>query len=206
MNIAERIYYNGYWINIYYDELVDSPSEWGDGGLFLVHYHRDCWIEEKEYITKDEIADWYRGENEEIEERYWIWPVSAYIHSGVVLSIGSGRHFPDQQWDVSHVGAVLASKEEFEDEEKAHQACESLVELWNDYLSGNIYGYYLENEENNSIECGCSGYYGDYEKSGLLDEAKKEIDREIEERCKDSIEEYKQELEIIASLQPTEIY
>ena len=104
----EKIHYNGYYINICQDDSPMSPDEWLDEN-FLVHYHRDCWIENKA-VEKGEIADWYRGENESIEKKYWIWPVAAYIHGGVSLSIGSGSHFPDYNWDVSHVGAVLVKR------------------------------------------------------------------------------------------------
>lgn len=206
MERAERIYYNGYWINIFYDNDCDPPNTWGDENLFLVHYHSQCWIEEKKLVSQDEIRDWYRDENDEIEKRYWIWPVAAYIHSGVVLSIGAGSHFPDYRFDVSHVGAVLASKEEFETEEEAHKVCKGLIETWNQYLSGEIFGYDIEDSEDEMIGYGCSGFYGDYESSGLLAEAKSEIDAEIEERCKDAIEMHQTQLQILASLQPTNVY
>lgn len=205
MNVAERIYYNGYWINIYYNDNAESPQEWGDGSLFLVHYHRQFWVDEKTFVTKEEIQDWYNNKGD-LEERYWIWPVSAYIHGGVALSMGSGRHFPDYDWDVSHVGAVLASKKEFDNEEDAHKACESLIEVWNLYLSGEVYGYYITDSEDEDVGYGCSGYYGDYESSGLLNNAKSEIDNEIEERCKISILEHEECMRILSSVQPTVVY
>lgn len=43
------------------------------------------------------------------------FPVAAYIHSGIVFSLGSGSHFPDQQWDVVRGAAYLwTDKERFE--------------------------------------------------------------------------------------------
>jgi hypothetical protein len=35
------------------------------------------------------------------------FPVAAYIHSGITLSLGSGSHFPDQQWDVTRNAAYM---------------------------------------------------------------------------------------------------
>lgn len=41
------------------------------------------------------------------EEDAFIFPVAAYIHSGITLSLGNGSHFPDQQWDVTRKAAWL---------------------------------------------------------------------------------------------------
>jgi hypothetical protein len=43
------------------------------------------------------------------------------------------------EFDVSHVGACLAKKDEFKTDEKGRNACESLVEEWNQYLGGDVY-------------------------------------------------------------------
>ena len=44
----------------------EDPIEPGEGdddeGLFLVHYHRDFWVEKKPIITKEDLRDWYQGE------------------------------------------------------------------------------------------------------------------------------------------------
>jgi hypothetical protein len=43
------------------------------------------------------------------------FPVAAYIHSGIALSLGSGSHFPDQQWDVTRNAAYMwTDRERFE--------------------------------------------------------------------------------------------
>ena len=47
-------------------------------------------------------------------------------------------------WDSSVSGYILASKEEFELEETARNASEGLIETWNQYLSGEVYGYIIE--------------------------------------------------------------
>jgi len=194
MEKLEQIEYNGYKINIYQDEndFNDTPGDWGNNDCFLVHYHRDCWIENKQ-VEEDDIAQWYRG-NKSLEKKWWVFPVAAYIHSGVVLSLGSGRHFPDYNWDVSHVGALLVERKRGLRETKAHKWAEGLIETWNDYLSGNIYGYMIEDYKGNE-EGGIWGFYGDYEKSGLIDEAKAEIDDMVLEQQ-----------EINKNLQPVEIY
>ena len=99
----------------------DSPSpEEGDDNLFLVHYHRDFWAGKKEIVQESDFEDEERMK--ELRKSFWIFGVAAYIHSGVRLSLGSGSHFPDQQWDVSHCGAVFVSKKEWRLSKKARKA------------------------------------------------------------------------------------
>ena len=48
------------------------------------------------------------------------------------------------RWDSSVSGYILASKEEFKDLETAKTATEGLIKTWNQYLSGEIYGFIIE--------------------------------------------------------------
>lgn len=116
-----------------------------DNGLFLVHYHRDYWIEKKGIITEDDLREWYQGEKIVQEKEYHIFPVSALIHSGVWLQLGL-RHFDcdAQGWDTSHVGAVLVSKDEWKSVKKAEKAAESLIEELNKINSGEVFGLVKE--------------------------------------------------------------
>jgi hypothetical protein len=45
-----------------------------------------------------------------------VWfPVAAYIHSGIALSLGSGAHFPDRRWDVTtKIAYMWTDKARFE--------------------------------------------------------------------------------------------
>ncbi len=95
--------------------------------------------------------------------KFWIFPVAAYIHSGVALSMGSGGHFPDFQWDVSHVGAVLLSKEEWPEEGKAQDYARGVVGEWNQFLSGDVYGIVRETYDKlkrQQDENSCWGFFG----------------------------------------------
>lgn len=101
------------------------------------------------------------------------FPVAAYIHSGIAFSLGSGSHFPDQQWDVVKGAAYLwTDKERFEkvcapwmtlyDEELKQRRSakdfdefkESLREIaaaelktLQATMSGDVYGYVTEERE-----------------------------------------------------------
>lgn len=62
------------------------------------------------------------------------------------------------------------------------------VDLWSSWAWGDVYGYYIP-----ELEDSCWGYYGnDFEKSGLLEEARSVIDYEIEKRKENRFRRLKQ--------------
>ena len=157
--MMEDIYYKGYKIRIREDEDADSPDDWGDDSLFLVYDHRQFsvkregfnvesiyrWMYAKEVVEfGDDVDGNYQEEVDGYSElnNYFIFKVEAYIHSGVSLSLFTGTK--QCRWDSSVSGYILASKSEFELEETARNAAEGLIETWNQYLSGEVYGYIIE--------------------------------------------------------------
>jgi hypothetical protein len=151
------------------DSDPQSPDEWDDGGLFLVNYHRDFWVINDKIITKDQLASWYRGEKIEQAKTYWIFTLGMYSHSGVVLRLGSKDFVGDSGgWDSSMIGAVLVSKKDWKLSAKAEKAAECLVQTWNNYLSGDVWGYVTDvfdakTKERIEAECeSCWGYNYDY--------------------------------------------
>ena len=185
---VEQEEYQGYKINIYQDDCTESPEDWGDDNLFLVGYHRDFYVDNHKKITKElarTIANNGIDEDGETSEtakdymkKYHIFGLEAYIHSGVSLALSHEGNFPDRQWDVSQLGLVFVSKKEWRLRASARKAALGLIETWNDYLSGAVYGYLIENPDGEESG-GCWGFWGyDYEKSGLMEAAKGEIEEE----------------------------
>lgn len=150
--------YKNLKINIYQDEDPISPQDEGDSQVFLVHYHRDCWIENP-LMTEDNLRDWYQGEKIEQTKNYHIFPVAAYIHSGVHLSLESGFPGDSQGWDTSHVGAILVAKSEARLTKTARNIAKGLLEGWNSYLSGEVFGYEVLDGDT-SLDS-CWGYVGE---------------------------------------------
>lgn len=176
----ETIQYRGHSIDIYQDTEFDSDILQEDDFLFLVNYHRDFEVRKDEIITKENVANWYRGEKIEQEKDYYIFELSCLVHGMVALSLGGGGFVGDSAgWDTSHVGAVLVSRKEAEPYQEAKEMAFSLVGRWNELLSGRVFGYLIDDEKG-----GCWGLLGDYRKSGLIEEAKTEIDSIVEENKK----------------------
>ena len=161
------------------DELVDSPDEWQDEGLFLVNYHRDFWVERNNIITEETVKDIYLNyqseETKQIEKEYHIFPLSMLSHSGVWLSLNYSFVSDAQGWDTSHVGLVLVSKKEARLSKTAYKLAEGLVKTWNTYLTGDVYCLIKEtyDKEKNPIDYDTLG--GVYELSYALDALKTEI-------------------------------
>ena len=125
-------------LRIVQDEFPMSPDEWGDDCCFI--------------IAKSERELWIRGEEdiEDYKDTHHIYPLFAYIHSGIALSLG--REYPfNCKWDSGQIGYVLISKTEISEPRKA---AESLVEVWNSYLSGDVWGY----EVIEKTECQCCNH------------------------------------------------
>jgi hypothetical protein len=157
--IEQDIDYKGYKIKIRQDEFYESPNDWGDDEVFLVYDHRQFYVERAGFAPQSIYHYLYAKDmvnsgndidgnyQEELEsyyeyENFHIFPVEAYIHSGVSLSLFSGTK--QCKWDSSVSGYILASKEEFEDLETAANYAEGLIETWNQYLSGDVWGYIVE--------------------------------------------------------------
>jgi hypothetical protein len=188
MDPCETLEHNGFTVNIIHDDSPDSPDEWGDDGVllvgfndrhFTVHHKRmdiTCPEDVEAYMTWDgetpeepihatdcERCEAKADEREAYEEwksshipGYEVFPLQAYIHSGVALSLGAFSC----PWDSGQVGYVLIKLSEV-GEGMARQCAEGLVETWNQYLSGDVWGYSITDSDGEEVEHGsCWGFYG----------------------------------------------
>lgn len=145
-----------YKIKVIQDMNADSPDIWRDEERFLVYDHRQFSVQRKGFNAR-EIFE--ATKKKKTFNGYWVFPVYAYIHGGVALSVGS-HNFPDARWDVSMSGFALIKRESGTYTEKtAFKAAEGLIEEWNQYLSGDVYGYKIVDENDDEIESNW-GYYG----------------------------------------------
>jgi hypothetical protein len=147
-----------------------NPDEMsGDENLFLVNYHRDFYIRRDGIIAEAYVCAWFNGERIPQQETYWIFPLGMYSHSGVILRLGSKSFVGDSGgWDSSMVGVVLASKREWHLQAKAEKVAECLVQEWNNYLHGDVWGYFTDvfdakTKARIDAECeSCWNYNGTY--------------------------------------------
>lgn len=135
------------------DTNAESPNEWENQDIFLVYDHLQFIIEKEGFDPKDIIG--YIIENTNIPpantkyDNYFIFRVFATVHSGVHLSLTKGG----EVWDANSNGWILVNKEYAENfggkpkhpdpKSFAKELAESLIETWNQYLSGDVYGYQI---------------------------------------------------------------
>ena len=117
-----------------------------------------------------------------VEANYVVLPLYLYDHSGITMSTGRFSCM----WDSGQVGIIVCDKDTIEKEfagctDKAEHALVSEVELYDDYLTGNVWGFIAEERE---VEDGadldddedwietdsCWGFYGsDPRTNGIAD-------------------------------------
>jgi len=170
MDAVKTVDYKGYTIAVHQDTDATSPDDWGNEDLFLITTrNRYFEVQRKGFDLDDAASGVYKKD-------YHVIPLIAYCHSGVSLSLSSDRYPFNDQWDAGQIGFVLVKKRQgFRD---INKAAESLVEEWNDYLSGNVYGYIVADADGEDTDMSCSGFYGDPDKY-MIPEVKAEIDAVI---------------------------
>ena len=156
-------------VHIYPDRDAESPDEWGSEDLFLIATHRQFEVKWGNFACDQFTPERYKLD-------YHVLPLYAYIHGGVALSLGNGSYPFNDQWDSGQVGWVLVKKRcGFRNIRKAAQ---SLVEEWNTYLSGDVWGYEIEDECGDAI-ASCWGYYGLEYCQQCAREQAKSLDRQL---------------------------
>lgn len=174
----DNIEYRGYEIEIRQDEYCDSPDEWGDEERFLIFNHRDFCVK-RDGFDGQEIFNKYYEQGKKLYDGYWMFIVHAYIHSGVALSLSRDGYPFNDRWDVSTAGFVFIKRvKDSWTQDKAYEHAEQLIKTWNQYLSGDVWGYRSEAGS-------CFGFYGKDGREQMLEEAKDEIDWLIKDKIKD---------------------
>jgi hypothetical protein len=121
-----------------------------------------------------------------IEKYYIILPLYLYDHSGITISTGPFSC----PWDSGQVGYIFISKEKAKKEyswknmsksriEKVIGYLKNEVETYDQFLTGDVYGYIISNEEDDHIDS-CWGFFGhNWKENGLLEMAENAIDCEL---------------------------
>ena len=182
---------NLYSYSIERDEYPTSPDEFNDyDSCFLVYDHRDFTVKVKGYEPLN-IYEYIAEGNPPIYDGYFVFPVYAYIHSGVALSLGKNSYPFNDSFDTSMRGFALVKKdsEYTPTSEAAQKVAQALVTEWNDYLSGNVWVYQVA--RNGEIVDSCAGFYGDEGKEDATNQAKEIIKHHQKEELKSHINKLK---------------
>ena len=180
-------------VRIVQDNDPESPREWDNVGTMVCWHSRYNLGDEQpsgdgsdylrelaaDYVAANDPEDIPDEHVQRILDKYFlILPLYLFDHSGLHISTG-GFSCP---WDSGQVGYIYCEKShgiaEYGDEDKALEGLQEEVATYDDYLSGNVYGFVIEecetcetceNEEWEHVDS-CFGFYGyDPDKNGMID-------------------------------------
>jgi len=192
----ETVEYKGYHINIEHDFDPQNPrTEW-DNIMNMLCFHSRYNLGDTTDLKSDMFDGWDEVEKHLIEEEgaVLIRPLYLYDHSGITISMSEFSC----SWDSGCIGFIYLTKEKMQSvlgwkrltEKRKAKAIEYMkgeVETYDDYLTGEVYGFNIEETDDS-----CWGFYGyDHDKSGLLEHAQNSIDCEIECKKKKHFEKIK---------------
>lgn len=169
-NAVETEEYRGHTIEIFPDENPLNPrTDWDNLTEFHVKSSR-YFLGEHEHRTNEDLFETVK---EAKEQGDMVFPLFAYIHSGIVLSLASFDGKLPQghaEFDSGQCGFVIVRKDtmmenfkkDFSTEEArqhAYDIAKSDVETFNAYLCGSVYGYVVSRQGEEDHRDSCWGYY-----------------------------------------------
>lgn len=182
---------DGIVVKLYQDEDAESPRNWDNFGTLVCFHNRYDLGDKKHGYSKEDYGSWdeLEAEIKRREKPAVILPVYLYDHSGLRMKVGSFRgHLPQghAEFDSGQVGFIFVSKADVKSEygragkaeiAKAEKLLQGEIETYDEYLSGQVYGYVIDDAEDGEQGDSCWGFFGyKYTKEQSL-EAAKEVAR-----------------------------
>src|SRR3972149_2938921 len=152
---------NSYMIKIYADNNPLNPREEWDNFGKMVCFHRNYKLGDKHKFDIDSLQEFL----EENKNKIITLPLYLYDHSGITMS---AKPF-SCPWDSGQVGIIYATYEEIRKEYKIQRVSPKIleqvksrllseVEVYDRYLTGQVYGYVVEDSKGNDVDS-CWGFY-----------------------------------------------
>ena len=175
--MEDVIEYKGLKIHIEYEEDPFGPGDWSLLGTFVHKSNRYSFANDD-----INVRDYSSSEIQELLDSSIYLPVYMYDHSGITINT-TGFSCP---WDSGLFGYYIVDKDKVRYEysvkrisKKLKEKCEKIlkneIQLWDDYCTGNVFSYSVQDNDGNVIDS-CSGYYGNSGIAQAINEAKHFID------------------------------
>ena len=170
--------YQGHTIKIYHDNDAESPRDWDNLGTLICGHSRYQLGDKHEFDdARSFLLDLLDLDVEmdlpvndlikRVEKIAVILPVYLYDHSGLAMNT-TGFHCP---WDSGQIGFIYVTLTDIRKEYSATRVSAKLreqaaiylrneVQTFSDYISGAVYGYVVEKEDEEIDSCW--GFIGDY--------------------------------------------
>lgn len=176
---------NGQTLQIIHDNVPMNPrTEWDNLGTMVCFHNRYKLGDEKHGYNSKDYSSWTEMKKAIIkkEDVAVILPIYMYDHSGLTISTTPFNC----QWDSGQIGFIFISKakarKEFSKKRLSVQFIKKLedymfgeVETYDQYLTGDTYGFKLLDEQGEEVHS-CWGFFGsDPKTNGILDHINAEI-------------------------------
>lgn len=159
---------NGFKVSIFQDENPESPREWTNTGTMVCFHRRYNLGDEGHGLREQNFHSWSEVEQHlrEAKGAVVILPMYMYDHSGLRVNT-TGFSCP---WDSGQIGFVYADRKACLEalgtkrltaagRMKVHRLLMGEVETYDQFLSGDVYGYTVEDGGGEAVKS-CWGYYG----------------------------------------------
>lgn len=170
---------NGLTLEIFQTD-ADNPRDWDNLGK-MICFHRRYDLGDKHDYNHNDYESWEEMKSAIInkENPLVILPLYLYDHSGITMNTTGFSC----NWDSGQVGWIYVTKKQLDiigthiiDDETYPEFVARLekyliaeVEVYDQYLTGDVYGFSLTNSEGNEIDS-CCGFFGtDWKTNGLAD-------------------------------------
>lgn len=149
--MTETFKVNDLIVKIINDDNFESPRDWDNVGTIVCWHSRYNLGDEQPRETPEEYRDEY------VPDTALTLPLYLYDHSGITM-----RTSPFScPWDSGQVGFIYAPKGfEGMTDEMILKCLETEVKTYDQYLTGDVWGYQIDAPEEDCIES-CWGFYGE---------------------------------------------
>lgn len=180
-NIVKEVKSEKGSLKIYLDNCPEDPRNW-DNMSKMVCFHRKYNLGDDHNYKVGDYSGWHELA-EAIEKDYDIAamvPLYMYDHSGITIST-TPFSCP---WDSGQIGWAFITKDVIRKEfgmkrvsakakERALEVLLAEIQVYDEYLRGDVYGYTLE-DENGDLVDSCWGFYGDTGLKEIIENIPKE--------------------------------
>lgn len=188
---------NNKTVKIFADSFAENPREWDNLSkmiFFGKHAHLGDKHEVKLEGSFNSRAEFMNSGKEIVSKQFKdvviVKAVHLYEHSGTGISTSFKYPF-NCEWDSGTVGFAIVTKQDIRNNfgvkrvtqeliDKADKILEAEVETLNQYVSGEVYSFVIEDETGEVIDS-CGGFYGsDITTNGMSDHMDAELITELE--------------------------
>jgi hypothetical protein len=162
-------------LTFFVDESPENPRNWDNIGT-MICFHSRYSLGDKHDVKSKNFSSFDEMKKHLSKKYAIILPLFLYDHSGITMST---KPF-DCRWDSGQVGFIVVDRERILKEyggnrltkksiEKATNYLIGEVETYDQFISGDVYGFKVEDENGEEINS-CYGFYGsDFETNGMPD-------------------------------------